>query len=385
MSMKQFFFAILLSIALMAGSGGTGLAEPIQSHTIAKQAILVDAETGMVLFAKNADEKMPTSSMSKAMTIYEVFVALKDGRLSLDGKLKVSEKAWRKGGSKMFVEVGKHVAVEDLVRGVLIQSGNDATIVLAEGLAGTEESFAAMLNERAAMLGMKDSHFMNASGWPDPDHYSTARDLATLSAAIIRDFPEYYHYFSEREFTYNNIKQRNRNPLLYRDMGADGLKTGHTEVGGYGLMASGIRNGRRVILVMNGLEDEKARAQEGARLLEWGMKGFENVTLFEAGGVVGQAPIIMGKEQQVPLVIAEALDVTVPVTAKDDVKIDVVYAAPFEAPVAKGMPMATLRVDIPKVGVVERPLLAGADVKRLGFIAGSFAQMKLMIESWGRK
>ena len=184
------------------------------AQTSAGQAIVLDYETGAVLLDKNADERMPTSSMSKVMSMYMVFDALKKGTLSLDGKLLVSEKAWRKGGSKMFVEVDKRVNVEDLIRGVVVQSGNDATIVLAEGLGGSEEAFAENSNLKAYELGMENSHFVNASGWPDPDHYSTARDLATLSASLIRNFPEYYHYFAEQEFTYNNIKQRNRNPLL---------------------------------------------------------------------------------------------------------------------------------------------------------------------------
>ncbi|MCB1555803.1 MAG: D-alanyl-D-alanine carboxypeptidase [Alphaproteobacteria bacterium] len=349
------------------------------NHTAAKQVILLDYDTGQVLFEKNADERMPTSSMSKVMTIYLVFEALRDGRLGLDGTLKVSEKAWRKGGSKMFVEVGKRVKVEDLIRGVLIQSGNDATIVLAEGLAGTEEAFADALNAKAAELGMTHSHFMNASGWPDPEHYSTARDLATLSKAIIHDFPEDYRYFSEKEFTYNNIPQKNRNPLLYRDMGADGIKTGHTEVGGYGLMASGTREGRRVILVVNGLEDEKARAQEGARLLEWGLRGFENVTLFKAGDTVIDAPVVMGAAKTVPASVAADLTVTIPVTVKNDLAVEARYEGPLSAPIKKGDRIGTLRVDIPRVGVTEIPLLATADVKPLGFFARTIVKMKLFL------
>ncbi|HOO82296.1 MAG TPA: D-alanyl-D-alanine carboxypeptidase family protein, partial [Alphaproteobacteria bacterium] len=198
-------------------------------ETKAKQAIVVDYETGTVLLSKNMDEQMPTSSMSKVMTMYAVFDSIKNGQISLNDTLPVSEKAWRMGGSKMFVEVDKRVKVEDLIRGVIVQSGNDATVVLAEGLAGSENAFANMINDKATGLGMKNSHFVNASGWPDPEHYSTARDLATLGRAIIHDFPDYYKYYMEKEFTYNNIKQTNRNPLLYRNIGADGIKTGHTE------------------------------------------------------------------------------------------------------------------------------------------------------------
>ena len=221
---------------------GPSAAEAIEIS--AAQAILVDFETGEVLFEKNADAPMTPSSMSKIITVYKVFEHLKDGRLELSDSFPVSEKAWRKKGSKMFVAVNSRVKVEDLIRGIVVQSGNDASIVVAEGLAGSEDAFAAELNKKAQELGMTNSHFVNASGWPNPEHQTTARDLAKLAAATIRDFPGYYHYYSEKTFTYNGIKQGNRNPLIYRNVGADGLKTGHTEAGGYGLTASALRNGR---------------------------------------------------------------------------------------------------------------------------------------------
>lgn len=336
----------------------------------------MDYDTGMVLFAKNADEKMPTSSMSKTMTMYVVFQALKQGRIQLDTELQVSEKAWKKGGSKMFVEVNDRVSVDDLIQGVIVQSGNDATIVLAEGLSGTEEGFADAMNASAAELGMTSSNFMNASGWPDPDHYSTARDLATLAHHLISDFPEYYHYYSEQEFTYNNIKQPNRNPLLYRNIGADGIKTGHTEAGGYGLMASGTRNGRRVILVVNGLEDEKARAQEGARLLEWGLSGFENVNLFAAGELVGEAQVAMGKKEVVSLTVQEDVAITIPKTVKNDLKVEIVYEGPVVAPIRKGTEIATLKINVPRVSEFEVPLYAGEDIEALGFFASTVEKIK---------
>ena len=229
---------------------------PTQAATMetqAEEAFLVDFQTGAVLLDKNADVRMPPSSMSKMMTAYMVFERLKDGRLSLDDELPVSEKAWRKGGSKMFVEVGDQVRVEDLLRGVIVQSGNDACIVLAEGLAGSEEAFAEQMTAKGREIGLTGSNFTNATGWPDENHYVTARDLATLAERIIVDHPEYYHYYSEKEFTWNDIRQGNRNPLLYRNVGADGLKTGHTEAAGYGLTASAMQNGRRLLLVVNGL------------------------------------------------------------------------------------------------------------------------------------
>lgn len=340
---------------------------------------MIDYDTGMTLFEKEADKRMPTSSMSKVMTMYLVFEALQNGQLSLDTELPVSEKAWRKGGSKMFVEVGDRVKVEDLVRGVIVQSGNDATIVLAEGLAGTEEAFAEALTSKAKELGMESSQFKNASGWPDPDHYSTAQDLATLGMAIIKNFPDYYRYYSEQEFTYNNIKQPNRNPLLYRNMGADGIKTGHTEAGGYGLMASGVRNGRRVVLVVNGLEDDKARAQESARLLEWGLKGFENIRLFAAGEIVDHAYVVMGKAEQVQLTTEEDINVTVPVAVKNDLKVEVLYEGPLMAPIKKGEQIATLKIEVPRVKTFEVPLIAAESVNDLGLFASAFAKAKLML------
>jgi D-alanyl-D-alanine carboxypeptidase (penicillin-binding protein 5/6) len=246
----------------------------IPPQTAAKQAILVDAQTGAVLFAKNADERMPTSSMVKVMTIYLTFEGLKQNKLQMDDALPVSSYAWKQEGSRMFVNPGDHVRVEDLIRGVVIQSGNDASVVLAEALGGSEASFAERMNAKAKELGMANSHFMNATGMPDPNHYSTARDLAALAIAVIRDYPEYYHYFSELDFTYNKIKQGNRNPLLYRNIGVDGIKTGHTESGGFGLIASSLREGRRLILVVNGLESMQSRADEPAALLEWGYREF---------------------------------------------------------------------------------------------------------------
>jgi serine-type D-Ala-D-Ala carboxypeptidase (penicillin-binding protein 5/6) len=244
------FFQILFALLLFAAPA---MAQVAPMETVAREAYIIDAETGQVLFEKNADQKMPTSSMSKTMTMYMVFEALKNGKLTLDQELPVSETAWRMQGSKMFVPLGQMVKVEDLIRGVIVQSGNDATIVLAEGLAGSEGEFAAAMNRKAKELGMINSNFMNASGWPDENHYSTCHDLAILAIALIRDFPDYYKYYAEKEFTYNNIKQGNRNPLLYKNIGADGIKTGHTESAGYGLMASGVRDGRRVVMVLNGM------------------------------------------------------------------------------------------------------------------------------------
>lgn len=378
-------FAFLFSLGLVFNTTGTWAqsdetspGEPA-SQTIAREAYMIDFDTGAVLLDKNGDTRMPTSSMSKTMTIYMVFDSLKNGNLTLDTKLPVSEKAWRMQGSKMFVELGSAISVEDLIRGVIIQSGNDATIVLAEGLAGSEEDFAALMNRKAKEMGMEDSNFVNASGWPDPDHYSTAKDLAILAVRMIRDFPDYYPYYAEKEFTWHNIRQGNRNPLLYRNIGADGIKTGHAEEAGYGMIGSAVRDGRRVIMVVNGLNDMQSRAQESARLIEWGLRSFENVKLFSAGDVVDQAYVAMGQAEQVPLMTDQDIVVTVPKAVKNDLKVSLSYNGPLVAPVKKGDQVGTLRLDVPRVGIIEYPLYAGADVEKLGFLAGTLTKAKMML------
>ncbi|RDD62028.1 D-alanyl-D-alanine carboxypeptidase family protein [Ferruginivarius sediminum] len=348
-------------------------------ETPAREAILVDHDTGAVLLAKKPDTKMPPASMTKIMTAYLVFEHLKDGRLSLDDTFVVSEKAWRKGGSKMFVEVGKEVRVEDLLRGVIVQSGNDASIVLAEGIAGTEEAFGEMMTETAHELGMSNSTFQNATGWPHEDHRTTARDLATLSKHIISDFPEHYHFFSELEFTWNDIRQYNRNPLLRRNMGVDGLKTGHTQNAGYGLTASAERDGRRLILVVNGLNSAKQRASESARLLEWGFREFQNYALYEAGDTVEEAPVWLGEADRVPLKIREDLKITLPRTARESMTVTVTYDSPVPAPIREGQEIATLRVEAPDMETVEVPLEAGMAVDQLGPLGRIVSSLEYLV------
>jgi len=372
----------LLPVLVFAALAGlpAGLAQATPTiETQAAQAYLVDMETGAVLLDKNADELMPPSSMSKMMTAYMVFDRLEDGRLSLDDILTVSEKAWRKGGSKMFVEVGNQVRVEDLLRGVIVQSGNDACIVLAEGLAGSEEAFADQMTARARELGMEKSTFRNSTGWPDPNHLVTARELAILAKHIIQDHPQYYHYYSEKEFTWSDIRQGNRNPLLYRNIGADGLKTGHTEDAGYGLTASAEQNGRRLILVVNGLPSVQARADEADRLISWGFREFDNYALFKAGDTVDEAPVWLGDEDTVPLVIADDLKVTLPRNDRNGMQVSVVYDSPIPAPVPAGAEIAKLRVTWPGGVPVEVPLQAGADVEQLGPFGRIAASVKFLL------
>ena len=375
--LSNLFLPLGLAVAVSLPSIGSGLAATIETQ--AEQALLLDFDTGAVLLDKNADVLMPPSSMSKMMTAYMVFERLKDGSLSLEDQLPVSEKAWRKGGSKMFVEVGSQIAVEDLLRGVIVQSGNDACIVLAEGLSGSEDAFAEKMTEKAREIGLTNSTFTNATGWPDPNHRVTARDLSTLAKRIISDHAEFYHYYSEKEFTWNDIRQGNRNPLLYKNIGADGLKTGHTEDAGYGLTASAVRNGRRLILVVNGLPSVKARADESERLMSWGFREFNNYALFEAGETVDDAAVWLGDDETVPLVIPEDLTVTLPRSDRNGMNVSVVYDAPISAPIPAGREIAMLRVSWPGGVPVEVPLQAGKDVEQLGPFGRIAASIKFLL------
>lgn len=371
---------ILISVfAVFLFSSATTVHAAIEVNTPAAQAIIIDADTGDVLFEKNADQRMPTSSMSKTATVYAVLKAIKEGRLSLTDTMRVSEKAWRKGGSKMFVEVGDDVAVEDLIKGVTVQSGNDATIVLAEELAGSEETFASSITQMANDMGMVNTNFINASGWPDDNHYSTARDLSILARRLISDFPEYYNYFSIEEFTYNDIKQPNRNPLLYRNMGVDGIKTGHTEAGGYGLMASGIRNDRRLILVVNGLDTSKQRADESARLLEWGFNSFERMTLFEKDETVSEIDVVFGQDKTIPVTVVQDVLATIYKPQRQDLKVTVEYTDPIYAPVQEGDKVGVLKVTVPGGETVSYDLVAQTGVRELGIFPKIMTKLTYMV------
>ncbi len=362
MKMKK---KILLLAAAMILNVSVARAETME--TLATQAILVDANTGTVLLDKGAATRMPTSSMSKVMTMYMAFEDLKRGHINLEDKITVSERAWRMGGSKMFIQVGDQIKVEDLIRGVIIQSGNDASVALAEGVAGTEEAFADAMNIRAKEIGLNDSHFMNATGWPDPDHYSTPRDLAILAYRLISDFPEYYHYYSEKEFVFNKIKQQNRNPLLTRMQGADGVKTGHTDAAGYGLIGSALREGRRMIVVLNGLKTDKDRADEAVRIMEWGFRNFESRKLLAKDEVVDEADVWLGSTPHMPLVAERDLNVILPKSRRNELKMTVNYNGPLKAPIKKGEEVGKLRIEVPDQEPVEMKLLAGATIERKGF------------------
>jgi D-alanyl-D-alanine carboxypeptidase (penicillin-binding protein 5/6) len=350
-------------------------------ETSAKQAYLIDFQTGQVLYDKNGEERMAPSSMSKMMTLYILFQRLKAGRIKMDDTLGVSEKAWRTGGSKMFVMVGSRVRVEDLIQGIAVQSGNDACVVVAEGLAGSEQSFAEEMNKTAAALGLTGSHFVDASGLPDPQQYMTARDLAILARHLITDFPEYYHFFKEIDFTYNGIKQGNRNPLLYKNLNVDGVKTGHTESGGYGLTVSALRDGRRLVLVLNGMSSVNERSRESEKLLDWGYREWKNYALFKSGEKVTDADVWLGKQPTVPLVVGQDLVVSLPQADRDKMKVTVSYDNPVPAPVAKGAKLGTVHIETPDTPAVDMPVMAGDSVERLGFLGRIGAAFRYLV--WG--
>ena len=347
-------------------------ADGSQLDTPASHVTLIDYTTGTVLAEKAGDQKMYPSSMTKMMTLYLLFDKLKQGTLTLSSQFTVSEKAWRIQGSKMFVPLGGQIGLEDLIRGIAIQSGNDACIVVAEGIAGSEAAFAIQMNDTAQKLGMTGTHFVDASGWPNALHVTTPHDLAILASAIIRDFPQYYHYVSEREFTYHGIRQFNRNLLLGNAaLHVDGLKTGHTDAAGYGitLSATDPATGRRLVLVLNGLDSEAARASEGERMLSWGFHNFDDLVLFKAGQSVASAKVWMGAAKEVPLVLASDVVVSVPKVGRDNIKIVVTYQSPVAAPVTKDAVLGKLTIALANGWTKDFPLVAQAPVEKLSFFA----------------
>jgi D-alanyl-D-alanine carboxypeptidase (penicillin-binding protein 5/6) len=333
--------------------------------TVAREGCIIDYNTGATLLDKQADTPMVPSSLTKLMTAYLVFQALAAGKLTLTQQLPVSEKAWRMGGSKMFVPYPGSVAVEDLIRGMITQSGNDACIVLAEGLSGSEDQFVNRMNETAAKLGLKNSNFRNCTGWPDPDHHMSARDIAELAHHLIADFPQYYHYFGEKDYSYNGIHQGNRNTLVAKGI-ADGLKTGHTEEGGFGECTSAERNGRRVIVVLNGMSSMKERAHETERLLEWAFESFENVQFLTQGQTFDTVPVWMGAQPSVTLVAAQGALVTLPRGWKTKAKVDVTYETPVRAPVRQGDQLGHMTIAGDGIPAMDLPLVAAASVPRIG-------------------
>lgn len=353
-------------------------------ESMAKHALLMDAETGYVMLDKKAGDPMPPASMSKLMTAYMIFDAIKAGRLTMDTEFTVSENAWRKGGTKsgsstMFLKPGQKVKIHDLLRGIIVQSGNDACIVAAENMAGSEEVFATLMTAKAKELGLTQSTFKNATGLPQKGHEMTAHDLAILAQAIIRDFPEHYGIYSEKEFTFNKIKQGNRNPLLYTLDGADGLKTGHTEASGYGLTGSvKAPDGRRLILVVNGLKSMKERSTEAQKLVGWGLAAFENAVVYPVDETVATVPVWLGVQKTVELVPQEALPVTYMKGEKNKVQIKISYEEPVSAPIEKGQKLGLLTVTDAQGTVKTTPLVAKNAVDKVGY----FGKLAAVVSSW---
>ena len=338
--------------------------------TSAEFAYVTDFGSGKVLMERNPDAPMKPASMAKIMTVYIAFQRIADGSLSLDDTFLISTKAWRKGGSKTFVEVGKQVSVRDLLYGIVVQSGNDAAIAVAEGISGTEEGFAEEMNYVARQLGMENTTFRNSTGWPDPDQFTTARDLNILATAMIRDFPldtypELYSMFAEKEFTYNGIKQGNRNPLVYGTQGADGLKTGHTEESGYGLVGSAHRDGQRVVMVLNGLASMKQRSSESRRLMDLMFREFTLYRFFDKGKPVDQANVWLGKTPKVDLVLEEPLHLVLSRTDRRRMKMSLQWSDPVPAPITAGQKVGTLVLELPDEKLVY-PLTAASDIAELG-------------------
>jgi D-alanyl-D-alanine carboxypeptidase (penicillin-binding protein 5/6) len=360
---------------LLLVSAGPLAAEPIE--TTAVEAFIMDYDTGAVLYEKNPDQPVHPASMSKLMTVYLLFEALKAGSVKLDDSFAVSEAAWALNeGSTMFVGINSRISVEDLIRGVVVQSGNDACLVIAEGLAGSEAAFVERMNAKAKELGLEHSHFVNSHGLEDANHLMTVRDLATLARHLIADFPEYYHYFAEKEFVFNGIKQGNRNPLLYRDPSVDGLKTGHLSVSGYGVTVSAKREGRRLIMVLHGMQDMQERADEAQRVLDWAFREFDNYTIAKVGAPMTDAPVWLGQQPTVPLVVGADLLVTLPRGMRDKVTAKAVFEAPIPAPIPEGESVGELVISVPGMPDRSVPLVTGASVEKLGFFGRVLASLK---------
>ncbi len=392
--MRRTGLAAVLFFLSFVAAAGSAAAEAVD--TSAEHAVIMDADTGQVLWAKDADTPAPPASMSKLMTLELLFQHLKDHRVKLTDTFPVSERAWReRAGSECFVNIGDKISVENLIRCVIIMSGNDSCIVIAEGIGGTVENFVAMMNARAKQLGLRQSHFVNPNGLDQPPgQLMSAMDLAKLARHLVRDYPEYYHYFGERDFVWSNIHQHNRNLVLEKFPGADGLKTGHIEASGYGITVSALQNGRRLILVLNGLRypdlekrggkaqdwfAEQRRADEAARLLGLAFREFRQYKLFSPGDKVADAQVWQGSSDTVALTVQKPVAVTLTPDARTAMKVTVSYDGPVQAPIAKGQRVGALNVSAPNYPAFNVPLVAAEDVGREGFIGRIFVGLRAAI------
>ncbi|MCH8467606.1 MAG: D-alanyl-D-alanine carboxypeptidase [Roseinatronobacter sp.] len=375
--------AIMIAKAAIVAAGT--LVAPAAAQTVggfetrATSVYVRDLTTGIVLLEKAADVPLPPASMSKLMTLLMLFEALEDGRMTLDTTFTVSERARAMGGSRMFLETRDRPTALDLIRGIAVKSGNDATVVVAEGLAGTEEAFAQLATRRARELGMRNTTIANSSGWPHADHLMSKRDLGILAEHIIRTYPQYNPYLSEREFTWNGITQPNRVPLLGAGIGLDGLKTGFTSAAGYSLTGSAQQGNRRIVFAFGGLESERARVQEAEAIINWAFRQFASVRVGQAGQVMSDAPVWLGDMATVPLVLAQDADILVPAIGARDFSARVVYDSPIPAPIVAGTQIASLIIDIPDMGETRVPLVAGVDVAEGGFGVRAQASAKRLL------
>ncbi|MEO1678630.1 MAG: D-alanyl-D-alanine carboxypeptidase family protein [Pseudomonadota bacterium] len=350
----------------------TSLAAPARAafDTRASAAWVYDQTTGTVLLEKDAHRQLPPASMSKLMTLNMLFEALRDGIVTLETRFSVSANARAMGGSTMFLDESDRPTVESLIKGIIVQSGNDACVVVAEGLAGTEEAFARLMNERARAIGLADSNFVNSSGWPHPDHKMSMADLGQLATRLIEEFPEYYTYFALQEYEFDGrapSNTRNRNPILGLGIGADGLKTGHTQEAGYGLVGSAVQGDRRVVFVVTGLQTERARLEEAERIVNWAFRQFVQRTVAEGGTRLAEAPVHMGAARTVGMVVPEDLNLLIPALLRDTIEAEVSYQTPLKAPILQGQQIGTLLLDLPDIGLQELPLVAEASVPVGGF------------------
>lgn len=377
----------LIAISVLTAAGpeaNPALAAEAAFTSKAPRAILIDAATGATLFQQHADEPAPPASMSKLMTLAVLFRAMKEGRIQKTDEFTMSVNAWRNGGapsgtSAMMVPVNTKVTVDELIQGIVIQSGNDAAMCVAEGMAGSIPAFARMMNEEAKRIGLTKSTFTNASGLPDPQQLMSARDLAVLARYIIDEYPDYYPVFAQKEFLYRKHRFINRNPLLFQNIGADGLKTGHTAAAGFGLVGSAVQDGKRLIVVVSGLEKADQRKEEAVKLLNWGFNSFNTVRLYDANEVIGQARVWGGKVWYVPLAANADVTFTVPkFPANQKISAEIVYKAPLKPPVKKGDQVATLKLSSSTSASTELPLYATEDVQKGGIVREGLDSLVLM-------
>ncbi len=375
-------FSLLFTSLISSASWAAAPIIPSPPQLAAKSWLLIDAQTGHIITEHNADERLPPASLTKMMTAYIASEQVISGNISYDDMVRVSEKAWRKPGSKMYIREGTDVKLEDLMRGIIIQSGNDASIAVAEYIAGSEDAFADLMNQTAYSLGMNNSNFKNATGWPAKDHYTTARDLSLLAKAIINDHPEDYPMYAEKEFTYNEIRQPNRNSLLWQDDSVDGIKTGHTKEAGYCLVSSAIKDGMRLISVVMGTESEKARSSESQKLITYGFRFFETVKSYDAKQELLESDIWKGSANTLKLGTEEAIWLTIPRGSAGSITTDLEVPELLEAPITEGEKIGTIKLTLNNETVATKPLIALETVEEGGLIKRLWHMIVLLVKSW---